>query len=932
MEAPANTGRRTNGREVRTRVDSPTLDLATLPASPQQRRAALVAIAALATVALAVAPFSQEVIGTFPGFVTLYGGAVLMGLAITAMILFAQFALSRKGSLLALACGTLFSAIVFVPYILTYPGVGSAALLGADPQTSTYLWLLWHTLFPAAFLAYVVLKSREGTQRIGKGRSSASFIATLACAYIAIHVVFAFTGSLPALRSDGPYLPGIYIALGIVALTSGTALVMLLRRPQQTIVDVWLTVPAAALLIEALLNACGGAPYSIGWYFSRIDLLVATTFLVIALLLETNRLSRVLGGNERRLRGIVNGVADALIVVDARGAVASVNPAGAALFGFIADDLTGAPIARILPDFAAAALVPEATVIETTGRDARGTLFPLEFARGRDASGDAGETILILRDITQRKGAEDAIRAAHDRAVEAADVKSQFLATMSHEIRTPINAVVGMSELLLQTPLADEAREYATTVRDSAESLLGIVNDILDFSKIEAGRMELDAVPFTPVVAIENATDILAAAARKKGLSLSTYVAPDVPRRMIGDPDRLRQVLLNLLGNAVKFTASGSVTVRAVVEGVEPERTQLRFSVTDTGPGIEPDVGQQLFEPFRQADQSTRRRYGGTGLGLSISRRIVELMGGRIGFDSSPGRGSTFWFTAPFERVLDEQNEFGEALRGARILIVDEETVARQVVDQYLLTWGAVASSTPNAAHALEMAKAAAARGTLFDAAIVDRRAGGDGFGLAARLHGVRGLELLPIVLVSGADEIATEARSRGFVSFVRKPIRQATLHDALVGAIRGDLAAILPIPAGPPVVRRDGVMVLVAEDNPVNRKLALQQLKKLGYGAHAVTDGREAVDAVAHGDYDMVLMDCQMPELDGFDATREIRRAEASRGGHVPIVAMTANALEGDREACLAAGMDDYLAKPVQLASLRAVVERFSNGVGVAG
>ncbi|MEO7040087.1 MAG: response regulator, partial [Candidatus Elarobacter sp.] len=410
------------------------------------------------------------------------------------------------------------------------------------------------------------------------------------------------------------------------------------------------------------------------------------------------------------------------------------------------------------------------------------------------------------------------------------------------------------------------------------------------------------------------------------------YVAPDVPRRVIGDPDRLRQVLLNLLGNAVKFTATGSVTVRAVVDGIEREKTLLRFSVTDTGPGIEPDVGPQLFEPFRQADQSTRRRYGGTGLGLSISRRIVELMGGRIGFDSSPGRGSTLWFTVPFERVLDEHHVLGEALRGMRILVVDDETVARQVVDQYLLAWGAVASSTPNAAHALELAKAAAVRGALFDAALIDRRAGGDGFALASRLHGVAGLEQLPIVLISGADEVATDARSRGFVSIVRKPIRQATLHDALVGAIRGDVAVPAATLVGAALARRDGVMVLVAEDNPVNRKLALQQLKKLGYGAHAVTDGREAVDAVAHGDYDLVLMDCQMPELDGFEATREIRRAEASRGGHVPIVAMTANALQGDREACLASGMDDYLAKPVQLASLRTVVERFANGVGVAG
>ncbi len=709
--------------------------------------------------------------------------------------------------------------------------------------------------------------------------------------------------------------------------------------------DAWLTVPSAAMLIEALLNATGGSGYSIGWYISRVEMLAATTFLVIALLAEANRLSHVFATSERRLRGIVDGVADALVAVDAHSAITSVNPAAAALFGFAAEDLTGTPVARILPEYAGVADYLEGSIVETAARDARGNVFPVEFALGRDIAHALGERIIILRDITQRKSAEDAIRAAHDRAVEAAEVKSQFLATMSHEIRTPINAVVGMSELMLQTPLSDEAREYATTVRDSAESLLAIVNDILDFSKIEAGRMELESVPFAPVVAVENATDILSAAARKKGLSLSTYVASDVPRRVLGDADRLRQVLLNLLGNAVKFTSTGSVTVRAVVDSADDAAVVLRFSVTDTGPGIAPDAAEQLFEPFRQADQSTRRRFGGTGLGLSISRRIVDLMGGKIGFDSSLGYGSTFWFTIAFARVAEEPDATrGESLRGARVLVVDQDAAARQALDQYLIAWGAVASSTGNPAHALDLAKAAAGRRAPFDVVIVDRRAGGDAFAFAARLRNVPGLGSLPLLLVTGADEPSpsVDARAGGFTAVLRKPIRQAALHDALRIAIDGDgddipIAPAVAVPTAEDAARddaprEDSVLVLVVEDNPVNRKLALQQLKKLGFRAHAVTDGREAVDAVANGVYDVVLMDCQMPDVDGFEATRQIRRAEASRGGHVPIVAMTANALEGDREACLAAGMDAYLAKPVQLSALRAAVERFAHGVGVAG
>jgi two-component system, sensor histidine kinase and response regulator len=924
-------------------VNSPAFDLATLPASPQQRRAALLAIASLGALAVAAIPYARTVPGTFPGFITLYGGGVLMGLAITTAILFSQFAVARGPSLLVLGCGTMFSAIVFVPYILTVPELGSATMLGALPGTSTYLWAVWHTVLPGSFAAYAILAPRDGGRRVSPARTLAAVLGTLAAAYAAIHLVFTFDDVLPFVGPDGGYRIGVYAVLAVVALLSGGALLVLQYRAERTVFDAWLSVPAAALLIEALLNGFGGTRYSLGWYLSRIDVLVATTFLVIALLAETNRLSSVLATSERRLRGIVNGVADALISVDGRAAIASVNPAAAALFGFVAEDLTGTPITRVLPDYAGIAAIAEANVIETVGRDARGNLFPIEFAWRRDVTHAFGETIIILRDITQRKAAEEAIRAAHDRAVEAAGVKSQFLATMSHEIRTPINAVVGMSELMLQTPLSDEAREYATTVRDSAESLLAIVNDILDFSKIEAGRMDLEAIPFAPVVAVENATDILAAAARKKGLSLSTYVAPDVPHRVLGDADRLRQVLLNLLGNAVKFTAQGSVTVRAIVDRADPgddERTiSLRFSVTDTGPGIANEAADQLFEPFRQADQTTRRRFGGTGLGLSISRRIVELMGGTIGFDSSLGRGSTFWCSIPFARVADTtEAQRGDALRGARVLIVDPEAVARQVVDQYLLAWGALASSTGNAAHALELAKAAGARRGrgAFDVVILDRRAGGDALALAARFHNVAGFEHIPIVLLAGNDDGASvpDARAGGFASVVRKPIRQHSLHDALVGALAGS-AAPADAPIAPAAVPDDdpaAVLVLVAEDNPVNRKLALQQLKKLGYRAHAVNDGREAIDAVAHGDYALVLMDCQMPEVDGFEATREIRRAEASRGGHVPIVAMTANALDGDREACLAAGMDAYLAKPVQLAALRAAIERFANGVGVAG
>jgi PAS domain S-box-containing protein len=881
-------------------------------------------------------PFTRTTFSALPAFVPLYGGAMLMGLAITVTILFGQFALARRPSLLVLSCGMLFSALVCGPFVLAVPSVVGNDILPATARAATYLRPIWHTTIPLSFAAYVLVSAREGAARVDSSRVTAAIISTLVAAYAAVQVVFTMGDVMPSLLlPGGHYGPAVYFLNGIVAMIAAVTLVLIARRPGKTVIDVWLSVPCAALCAESLLNALSDGRFSVGWYVARFDLLVATLFLVIALLGETNRLAQFLATNERRLRGIVDGVADALLVVDARGTIASVNPAAAQLFGFAAEDLTGTPISRIVPEFARLAPGIDGAPLETTGRDTHGTLFPVELARGRWVSG-SGETILIMRDITKRKLAEEAIRAAHDRALEAAEVKAQFLAMMSHEIRTPINAVVGMSELLLQTPLGEEGREYATTVRDSAESLLAIVNDILDFSKIEAGKMELDAAPFSPVVAVENATDILAAAARKKGLSLSTYVAPEVPRRVAGDADRLRQVLLNLIGNAVKFTTDGSVAVRTIVErGPDPRQVVLRFSVTDTGPGIAPHVGERLFEPFRQADESTRRRFGGTGLGLSISRRIVEMMGGRIGFDSSPGRGSTFWFTVPFPRV-DEEGAVDrtERLRGTRILVVDEDAATRGIVDQYLLAWGATASSTGTPPHAYELAKAAAAKRNPFDAIVIDRGAGGDGIAFAARLAADGDLAAIPLILLCGGEERITtqEAKTRGFGAVLRKPLRQNVLHDTLVAAITGPVVTRATPAADAVIGAREEILILVAEDNPVNRKLALQQLKRLGYRAHAVADGREAIEAVATGDYSIVLMDCQMPDVDGFGATREIRRLEAARGTHVPIVAMTANALEGDREACLAAGMDGYLAKPVQLSELRAVVEKYTNGVSVAG
>ena len=525
----------------------------------------------------------------------------------------------------------------------------------------------------------------------------------------------------------------------------------------------------------------------------------------------------------------------------------------------------------------------------------------------------ASSTVLLslLYEMARLLGVvSDAERQARD----AAAIKTRFLATMSHELRTPINAVVGMSELILGTPLTEEARDYATTVRSSAEALLNVVNDILDFSKIEAGATELERAPFSPLETVEVVADILAAAAREKNVALVTEIAADVPLHVVGDAHRLRQVLLNLAGNAVKFTERGHVVIRAAVERVIDERTVLLgFSVADTGPGIAADVVAHLFEPFRQADAGTTRRYGGTGLGLSISKRLVALMDGEIRLDTVAGVGTTFRFAIPLPRVGGASRERDRAiLRGVRMLLVDTEPNARAVAERYLTRWGARVSSTPP-----------------YDVAVLAHGNGTDAYGLLAFLRETQ--PTLPAVFVSAYDEPGwvETARGAGFAFAVRKPLRHQALYDAVVGALtrqRVQVPAVERASVGASTGR--DVAVLVVDDNAVNRKLTLQQLKRLGYGADVAENGRMAIDAVAERRFDLVLMDCEMPEVDGYTATRAIRASEATTGEHVPIVAMTANAMAGDREACLAAGMDDYLAKPVQLAELRDIVERYTGSV----
>ncbi len=659
----------------------------------------------------------------------------------------------------------------------------------------------------------------------------------------------------------------------------------------------------------------------------------------------------------RQLAAIVASSDDAIIGKDLNSIITSWNLGAERIFGYTAEEMIGTSIIRLIPTDRQEEEREIVSRIRSGERcdhfetirlakDGQQLNVSITVSPIKDSTGQVVGASKVIRDITERKRTEQELNHAKEAAEAANRAKSQFLANMSHEIRTPMNGVIGMTGLLLDGELNPQQREFAEIIRASGETLLTLINDILDFSKIESGKLVFEFLDFDLVETVESTLDLLADAAHDKGIELACEIAPNVHAGLRGDAGRLRQILTNLVGNAIKFTVKGEVVVRVSIASETLTHATVRFEVEDTGIGISPAAQTGLFQPFSQADGSTTRKYGGTGLGLAISKHLVAIMEGQIGVQSEAEKGSKFWFTAKLEKQLcPVVSRETKKICDRRVLVVDDNSTNRKILHHQLLVWKMQPDCAARGEEALRMMRDAASAGKPYDLVLLDHQMPEmDGVALARAIKSDPVIRLTHLVMLTSHGQLLSpaELKELGIDSCLIKPAKQSRLFDCITDAM--DRAAVQ---IGPPITvastsatiplevspQLEKMRILLAEDNIVNQKVALAQLHKLGYSAQAVANGLEVVKALEQGSYDVILMDCQMPELDGYEATQTIRKREQALDGPCPwkvpvrIIAMTAHVMQGELEKCLAVGMDDYICKPVRGPELQVALERWKGG-----
>ncbi|HUJ21247.1 MAG TPA: PAS domain S-box protein [Bryobacteraceae bacterium] len=648
---------------------------------------------------------------------------------------------------------------------------------------------------------------------------------------------------------------------------------------------------------------------------------------------------------QRLLASIVESSEDAIISHSPENVIASWNRGAEALFGYTADEMIGKSVTLLVPpdqlsffyqttgglDAGKKVSHLEAEVLAKSGRR---ITVSISLSVIRNDAGKITNVAAIIRDMTAAKQSEEELKRAKEAAEAANQAKSAFLANMSHEIRTPMNAILGMTELMLDTPLNAEQREYAEIVKTSADSLLTVINDILDFSKIEARKLDLECIPFNLRAAVDSTMKALAIRAHEKNLELACRVATEVPATVVGDPGRLRQVLVNLVGNAIKFTEQGEVVVHVSRQQETAEHSVLAFRVRDTGIGIAPEKHQAIFDAFEQADISTTRRFGGTGLGLAITSQLVSMMGGRIWLESQVGDGSTFHFTVRFGRAeplsdRPEQMERG-ILQDLPVLVADRSDTQRRILSEILSRAGMKPAIAGCERDTMAMLQRARQSGRPFKLAVLDAHlCGADTFALVEAIKNDPQLAGSTIIMLTSAGLRGDGKRSQetGVSAYLTKPVSESELVETIVRSLGTNVA---PHSGAPQLITRHSLReprnrlrILIVEDHPVNQRLAVRLLEKQGHSAVCANNGRSALAVLRRDRFDLVLMDIQMPEMDGIETTCAIRESERGTRYHIPIVAMTAHTMQGDRERCVAAGMDGYVAKPLKAAELSAAIDQ---------
>src|SRR5215813_1619009 len=664
---------------------------------------------------------------------------------------------------------------------------------------------------------------------------------------------------------------------------------------------------------------------------------------------ERQRVEHELRQAEAKYRSIFENAVEGIFQTTSDGRYLSVNPALARIYGYetpeaLISSLTDiggqlyvnasrrAEFTRLLQEHSTV-LGFESQVYRRDGQ----VIWITETARAvRDASGGLLYYEGTVQDISERKRAEEELQKAKVAAEAAVRAKSEFLANISHELRTPMNGIIGMTELALDTALTPEQREYLTIVKDSADALLELVNDILDFSKIEAGRWELESINFSLRDILEMALKTLAIRAHRKGLELAYHIPAAVPDGLIGDPGRLRQIVVNLIGNAIKFTEQGEVVIRVTVEWYLQHEVSLHFTVTDTGIGIPPDKQQLIFTPFTQADNSMTRRFGGTGLGLAISSGLVAMMEGRIWVESTVGQGSTFHFTAHFgvcPEARAHPSYAWDSLHNLPVLVVDDNATNRRILEEQLTSWGMQPTMVDGGPAALAALHQAVQRGEPFPLVLLDAHMPSmDGFCVAAQIKQSPVLTHATIMMLTSGGPASDAARCRelGIMSYLTKPIKQSELLNAICTVFHISSVTVHDTPRLSSPSRTQSqrpLHILLVEDNVVNQRLTVRLLQKWGHSVVVVGSGKEALAAVTRETFALVLMDVQMSDMDGLATTAVIRAQEQTTGTHIPIVALTAHAMQEDRERCLAAGMDAYLSKPLQAPQLFQLIDRLVPG-----